>query len=484
MTAGASQRPSFARAALATALTLGSSCALWSCVTQQSATPSQNNAAIAAQNAAFYQEQIVTARQALERQEWEAARQSLEGVVEAVPPTDPLGAEARAGLARIAFELGDYTRAAQLGAEVPASSNWAISALESRGLAQLFSCNFEGATQTFYQLREVDAPRGQVWLGVAAAWTGADANAERELSGVIAQNASNEHGPNARFYLTQLALWQRRPGPAQRYLQQLQSASPDYLTTLDQRGQNWLQRHTHLMRAYFTFDTLARLGRLTRAATVTAQDQRADEALRMLQQNPGACGEQVTRLAQARQASANDRAAYADATRDRDGDGVPDREDRCPDEAETRNGISDDDGCAESTAAIEVEGNQIRIRSGFAINFGPGDDRMLDASRGVIEQLAQLLQSPQYAWVRRIRLDGHTDNTGDPAVNLGLSERRVRSVGAALVGRGIDRGRITFQAYGSTRPIDPSDNDQARASNRRVEIFIVDPPMFGGVRAQ
>ena len=145
--------------------------------------------ALAQQNSAFFQEQLRLAREALARQEWEAARQNLEGVVESLPATDPSGAEARAGLAQIAFELGDYARAAQVAAEVPTTSPFAISALESRGLAQLFSCDFDGATQTFYQLAQLDAPRGHMWLGVTFAWTGADANAERELttSGVAAR---------------------------------------------------------------------------------------------------------------------------------------------------------------------------------------------------------------------------------------------------------------------------------------------------------
>ena len=118
--------------------------------------------ALAAQNSAFFQEQLRLAREALARQEWVAARQNLEGVVESLPATDPSGAEARAGLAQIAFELGDYARAAQVAAEVPNDSPFAAPALESRGLAQLFSCDFDAATQTFYQLAQVDAPRGLV----------------------------------------------------------------------------------------------------------------------------------------------------------------------------------------------------------------------------------------------------------------------------------------------------------------------------------
>jgi len=237
------------------------------------------------------------------------------------------------------------------------------------------------------------------------------------------------------------------------------------------------------MRAYFTFDTLARIGRLTQAPTAAAADRHADEAMGLLQQNPGACAEQVARLASARQQGQGERAAFADAMRDRDGDGVLDSRDRCPDEAETRNGLADDDGCPESTAAIEVVGNQIRIRNGFAITFGVGDDAVLGDSTGVIEQIAQLLGNPQYSWIRRIRLDGHTDDVGEADANLQLAQRRVRRVGAMLVARGVAADRVTYGFYGESRPIDSAATDEARARNRRVELFIIDPPMFGGVRS-
>lgn len=445
--------------------------------------PPVDPSALAAQNASFYQEQIRLAREALARQEWEAARQNLEGVVDALPATDPMGAEARAGLAQIAFELGDYARAAQVAAEVPPASAHGAEALEYRGLALLFSCDFDGATQTFYQLAQVDAPRGRVWIGVANAWTGADANAERELTSVVNTAGTSEQAPNARFYLAQLALWGGKAGPAQRYWQQLQQNSPDYLGNLDTRAQNWLSRHTHLMRSYFTFDTLSRLGRMTRAANAAAADHHADEALTLLQQNPGACAQQVTRIAAARQSTAADRAAWEAANRDQDGDGIPDQRDRCPAQAETRNGILDDDGCAEDTAAIEVVGNQIRIRDGFAMNFAVGTADLVDASRPVIDAIAALLQNPAYQWVRRIRLDGHTDNVGSPQANMQLSQERVTRIGAMLVARGVARDRLSFANYGETRPIDSADTETARALNRRVELFIVDPPMFGGVRA-
>lgn len=453
--------------------------ALAACVRPPPPTPMQN---VQVSNEVFT-EQLRLAREALGRQEWNTARENLAGLVEALPATDATGAEARASLARVAFELGDYAAASAAGEQVPEASPHGVTAREYGGLARLFSCEFDQATETFFKLVQQDAPRGRVWLGVSYAWTGAEGNAERELNTVVREHASSEHGPNARFYLAQLALWGRHRREARQQLDALNALDPNYLTTLDQRAQNWLSRGTHLMRAYFTFDTLARLAELTGSPNILAHDRNADAALQALQRAPGACQAQVGRLAAARQAHAAERGAVAAQVRDADGDGIPDARDRCPNEAETVNAVQDTDGCPEQSSAIAIEGNQIQVRQGYSFSFDAGSDRMNDSSRPVLEAIVAVLTSPDYAWIRRIRLEGHTDDVGEASANMDLSRRRVVAIGAALVGRGVPRDKIDVASFGESRPIDPTGTDDARARNRRVEIFITDPPMFGGVRA-
>jgi OOP family OmpA-OmpF porin len=73
----------------------------------------------------------------------------------------------------------------------------------------------------------------------------------------------------------------------------------------------------------------------------------------------------------------------------------------------------------------------------------------------------------------RIELDGHTDNQGDPVLNLSLSQSRVETVKAYLVEKGIDSKRITTKAFGGTKPIAANDTEENRKKNRRVEIVII-----------
>ncbi|HRY98614.1 MAG TPA: OmpA family protein [Bacteroidales bacterium] len=67
-------------------------------------------------------------------------------------------------------------------------------------------------------------------------------------------------------------------------------------------------------------------------------------------------------------------------------------------------------------------------------------------------------------------IHGHTDNTGDDAMNLDLSKRRSASVKKYFMDKGIDGSRLFPEGYGETKPIATNDTPEGRAQNRRVEI--------------
>jgi outer membrane protein OmpA-like peptidoglycan-associated protein len=72
-----------------------------------------------------------------------------------------------------------------------------------------------------------------------------------------------------------------------------------------------------------------------------------------------------------------------------------------------------------------------------------------------------------------IKISGHTDNQGDPALNLKLSKDRVNEVKKYLSSRGINGNRITTEGFGGTKPIASNDQEATRAKNRRVEFTIM-----------
>ncbi|ELR72788.1 outer membrane protein [Fulvivirga imtechensis AK7] len=72
-----------------------------------------------------------------------------------------------------------------------------------------------------------------------------------------------------------------------------------------------------------------------------------------------------------------------------------------------------------------------------------------------------------------IIISGHTDSTGPEAYNLGLSERRARSVRDYLVKQGADDARLAIKYFGETKPTAPNTTAEGRRKNRRVEFQIV-----------
>ena len=71
-----------------------------------------------------------------------------------------------------------------------------------------------------------------------------------------------------------------------------------------------------------------------------------------------------------------------------------------------------------------------------------------------------------------IKLSGHTDNQGDPALNLKLSQDRVNEVKKYLGSHGIKAERVTTEGFGDTKPLASNDLEETRAKNRRVEFTI------------
>lgn len=72
----------------------------------------------------------------------------------------------------------------------------------------------------------------------------------------------------------------------------------------------------------------------------------------------------------------------------------------------------------------------------------------------------------------RIRIDGHTDETGTEDMNKKLSVQRAQAVVNFLIMFDIDPNRLTYNGFGSTKPMAKNDTEEGRRLNRRVEFTI------------
>jgi OOP family OmpA-OmpF porin len=102
------------------------------------------------------------------------------------------------------------------------------------------------------------------------------------------------------------------------------------------------------------------------------------------------------------------------------------------------------------------------------IQFDVNSDRLKPESMAVIKEIAAALKKQPSL---KVRIEGHTDSTGDAARNMDLSKRRADAVKAALVTSfGVSAERLTTQGFGATKPIGSNDTPDGRANNRRVEF--------------
>jgi outer membrane protein OmpA-like peptidoglycan-associated protein len=104
----------------------------------------------------------------------------------------------------------------------------------------------------------------------------------------------------------------------------------------------------------------------------------------------------------------------------------------------------------------------------YGIQFDTDSDHVKPESAGVIKSIATGLQSNPDL---KLRIEGHTDASGNDAHNLDLSKRRAEAVRTILVSQfQVDAGRLSAAGMGSSKPVAANDTPQGRAQNRRVEF--------------
>jgi outer membrane protein OmpA-like peptidoglycan-associated protein len=220
---------------------------------------------------------------------------------------------------------------------------------------------------------------------------------------------------------------------------------------------------------------------------------------------------------------------------DRDGDGIPDSIDRCPDDPEDFDGFQDDDGCPDydndddgvpdsvdrcpntpgpasnagcpilepvadldsdkdgvpdaldrcpntpgpaENAGCPVEYKRVvvkqdRVEIKQQIRFKTGSARITGIeSFETIKDIARALRDN--AQIKRLRIEGHTDAVGSAASNMTLSQLRANAVKAQLVKNGVESGRLEAVGYGKTQPLASNATSAGRAKNRRTEFRIIE----------
>ena len=208
-------------------------------------------------------------------------------------------------------------------------------------------------------------------------------------------------------------------------------------------------------------------------------------------------------------------------TNDRDGDGVVDAMDECPDSAGPVKliGCPDDDGdgvpnykdkCPKVKGSINFQGcpapdsdgdgvnddeDKCPLVKGVASNFGcppikpeyistvnrAADRIFFVRAKAVIEvvsfaELDRVVSILQEDSTLRLRIEGHTDSEGTDQRNQKLSDRRAKAVYNYLLFKGIAADRMEYAGFGSKKPLAPNDTPEGMSVNRRTEMILMNYP--------
>jgi len=124
----------------------------------------------------------------------------------------------------------------------------------------------------------------------------------------------------------------------------------------------------------------------------------------------------------------------------------------------------------EMTASAQAMSDTI-AKSGkldvYGITFATGQATITAASDAVLNDVLAVLTA-NADW--KLRIEGHTDNVGDKAANLKLSNARAAAVAAWLAAKGIAGARLSIAGLGDTQPVGENTTEEGRARNRRVVL--------------
>jgi outer membrane protein OmpA-like peptidoglycan-associated protein len=149
---------------------------------------------------------------------------------------------------------------------------------------------------------------------------------------------------------------------------------------------------------------------------------------------------------------------------DRDNDGVDDDHDKCPDIA----GTSANNGCPDVPANLSKSIGM--ASSGISFGTGTNNAKLSTRSNASLDQVVTIMnENPGL----KIRVEGHTDNTGNADDAMTLSQNRANAVKDYLVSKGIASDRVIVEGFGGTQPISDNNTAAGRKKNNRIELRMV-----------
>jgi len=134
---------------------------------------------------------------------------------------------------------------------------------------------------------------------------------------------------------------------------------------------------------------------------------------------------------------------------------------------------------SEQISSLERQLENLQLRqteSGVVVTLGDvlfasGQTSLVEGALSSLEEVVDLLQTEPE---KKIRVEGHTDSSGESEENAELSKLRADAVRQALIDLGVAEDRITSAGMGEDFPIASNEDEAGRARNRRVDVILLD----------
>ena len=104
------------------------------------------------------------------------------------------------------------------------------------------------------------------------------------------------------------------------------------------------------------------------------------------------------------------------------------------------------------------------------INFATGSAQIPADSDDYLNRVAIALKAAPTGTA--LEIAGHTDNTGDTASNMTLSQQRADAVRAYFIQQGVSGDMLVAKGYGDTKPVGSNDTEVGKFHNRRIEFSL------------
>jgi len=129
-------------------------------------------------------------------------------------------------------------------------------------------------------------------------------------------------------------------------------------------------------------------------------------------------------------------------------------------------------GAKFSEVTEEVKTAEAVSTKSVSITFASGAYTLDDNMKYIIDN--EFLDIAKSFANSRIRIEGNTDNVGNPATNRELSRKRAQAVADYLINEhGFDRNRFIIIGNGPDKPVASNNTADGKAKNRRTDFELV-----------